>query len=395
VVHRDPPTRALLEALRQPAAWLRDDATLPDDGVELSAYDLPEVDAASVALILFTSGSTGTPQGVLQTHRNIDANSRSIVRYLGLIAEDRVLATLPLYYCYGRSLLQTHLLVGGSVYFDDRFAFPRTVMEALASERCTGFAGVPLTFEILRRSVDLSSIAMPTLRYVTQAGGAMAPETIRWARDAFAPAPLFVMYGQTEATARICYLPPERAVDKEGSIGIPISGVEVRVVDEAGRACPPGEVGELTVRGPNVTPGYLDDPTATAEILRDGWLWTGDLAVQDDEGFLYHRGRAREMLKVGGRRVSPVEIEQIIERHPAVAEAAVRGVSDGLKGEVPAAFVVRHRHASLTEDDLRTFLRATAAPWLMPATVTFLERLPRNEAGKLLRAELPEPAPRR
>ena len=133
------------------------------------------------------------------------------------------------------------------------------------------------------------------------------------------------MYGQTEATARLSYLPPERAEDKAGSIGIAIPGVELRVVDEHGRELPPGEVGELVARGANVTPGYLDEPEETAAILHDGWLWTGDLAERDADGFFFHRGRAKEILKIGGHRVSPIEIEQVIARHPDVAEAAVVG----------------------------------------------------------------------
>ena len=216
------------------------------------------------AVVLYTSGSTGRPHGVIQTFRNIDANTRSIVDYMALTADDRALLTLPLFYCYGRSVLQTHLFVKGSVFLDHRFAFPRTVMETLATEGCTGFAGVPLTYEIIRRSVDVSSISSTRLRYVTQAGGAMAPETIAWARQAFAPARLFVMYGQTEATARLTYLSPERALDKQGSIGIPIPGVELRVMDAGGHQLPDGEVGELVARGENVTPGYLGDPEETA-----------------------------------------------------------------------------------------------------------------------------------
>ena len=141
--------------------------------------------------------------------------------------------TLPLYYCYGRSVLQTHLFVGGSVVLDNRFAFPRIGHGGAGAEGCTGFAGVPLTFELIRRQVDVATIAFPSLRYVTQAGGAMAPETIAWARAAFPPAELFVMYGQTEATARLSYLPPDRAEDKAGSIGIAIPGVELQVVDDA------------------------------------------------------------------------------------------------------------------------------------------------------------------
>jgi acyl-CoA synthetase (AMP-forming)/AMP-acid ligase II len=340
------------------------------------------------ALILYTSGSTGTPRGVVQTFRNVNANTRSIAQYLALDADDRALVVLPLYYCYGRSVLQTHLLAGGSVFLDGRFAFPRVVLEALGSEGCTGFAGVPLTFEIIRRQVDVASLPFPRLRYLTQAGGAMAPETIEWVRGAFRPARLFVMYGQTEATARLSYLPPERAEEKRGSIGVPIPGVELQVVDEQGRELPPGEVGHLVARGENVTQGYLDEPEETAAILHDGWLWTGDLAYRDADGFLFHRGRSKEILKIGGHRVSPVEIEQAIARHPDVAEAAVVGVRHDLMGEVAVAFVVPRPGRTPSEAELRRHCRAELPAWAVPAALTWVDALPRNEAGKLLRAEL-------
>jgi long-chain acyl-CoA synthetase len=340
------------------------------------------------ALILYTSGSTGRPHGVIQTFGNVDANTRSIVQYLGLTAEDRALLTLPLYYCYGRSVLQTHILVGGSIVLDSRMAFPRVVMETMAAEGCTGFAGVPLTFEMLRRQVDIASIHFSRLRYLTQAGGAMALDTIAWAREAFHPAHLFVMYGQTEATARLSYLPPERAENKVGSIGIPIPGVELRVVDVAGHELPPGEVGELIAHGANVTPGYLDEPAETAEILRGGWLWTGDLAERDSDGFLYYRGRAKEILKIGGHRVSPIEIEQVIARHPDVAEAAVIGLPDPLLGQAPGAVVVPRAGTALGEADLQRFCRERLPAHQVPVRFAFVDSLPRNESGKLLRAEL-------
>ena len=342
------------------------------------------------ALILYTSGSTGVPRGVVQTFRNLDANSRSIVEYLGLGAGDRALLVLPLYYCYGRSVLQTHLLAGGSVHLDHRFAYPRLVMEALGGEGCTGFAGVPLSYELIRRQVDLSTLSFPRLRYLTQAGGPMAPETIDWVRAAFAPARLFVMYGQTEATARLSFLPPERAVEKRGSIGVAIPGVELSVVDEQGGPLPPGQVGHLVARGENVTPGYLDEPAETAAILHDGWLWTGDLAERDADGFFFHRGRSKEILKIGGHRVSPVEIEQVVAEHPDLAEAAVIGRPDALLGEVPIAFVVPRPGRQPTEDGLKTWCRSRMAPYRVPAQFTVMASLPRNEAGKLLRARLAE-----
>ena len=348
----------------------------------------PELSPDWPALVLYTSGSSGSPHGVVQTFRNVDANTRSIVEYLGLTAEDRALVALPLYYCYGRSVLQTHLFVGGSLFLDSRMAFPRTVLESLAAEGCTGFAGVPLTFEVFRRLVDVSTIDFGRLRYLTQAGGAMTPDTIAWVRAAFRPARLFVMYGQTEATARLSYLPPERAEDKAGSIGIAIPGVELRVMDALGAELPPGQVGELVARGANVTPGYLGEPDETAAILRDGWLWTGDLVERDSDGFFYHRGRAKEILKIGGHRVSPIEIEQVIARHPDVAEAAVIGVRHDLMGEVPHAVVVPRPGAKPDEADLLRFCRERLPVYLVPVTFVFVDRLPRNESGKLLRTEL-------
>ena len=389
VMHTGPLPRALLEAIGGvPATLLLEDGRVDPALGAAAPPSTPRLEPDQPALILYTSGSTGTPRGVVQTFRNVDANTRSIVQYLGLGAEDRALVILPLYYCYGRSVLQTHLFAGGSLYLDNRFAFPRVVLEAMASEQCTGFAGVPLTFEIIRRQVDVSTIALRSLRYLTQAGGAMAPETIAWVRRAFHPARLFVMYGQTEATARLSYLPPERGEEKRGSIGIPIPSVELRVVDDDGRALPPGATGQLVARGDNVTKGYLDEPEETAAVLRDGWLWTGDLASRDEDGFFFHQGRAKEILKIGGHRVSPVEIEHAIARHPDVGEVAVIGVKDDLKGEVPVAFVVGRPGRKPAEEELRRFCREQLPIYEVPVRFTLLDALPRNEAGKLLRAQL-------
>lgn len=358
---------------------------------ERPPFELPPpgtVDRSSAAVVLLTSGSTGIPHAVAQTYGNIDANTRSIVSYLGLTRADRALLTMPLSYCYGRSVLQTHLFVGGSVYFDDRFAFPSVVLNAMATEACTGFPGVPLTFELLRRQVDVASLRFPHLRYVTQAGGPMSPDTIEWVRAAFRPAPLYVMYGQTEATARLSYLPPERATDKAGSIGVAIPGVELRIADENGVELPPGEVGHLVARGDNVTAGYLDDSEATDEILHDGWLWTGDLALRDEDGFFFIRGRIKDILKVGGHRVSPGEIEQVIARHPAVAETAVAGLPDDLSGEVPVAFVVLRGEAAASEAELREFCQAQLPLYAVPVRWVFVETLGRGATGKLQRGDL-------
>lgn len=387
-VHGERTVRLAAEIGPTPMTLVHEDGRVEPQAGTAPAPEIPPLGVEDTAVILYTSGSTGQPRGVVQTHGNLNANSRSIVEYLGLTADDRALLILPLYYCYGRSVLQTHLLAGASVFLEGRFAFPRVALEALASEGVTGFAGVPLTFEIIRRQVDLSTLSFPRLRYLTQAGGAMAPETIDWVRSAFAPARLFVMYGQTEATSRLAYLPPERAHEKRGSIGIAIPRVELRVVDENGLELPRGEVGHLVARGGNVTAGYLGAPEETAAILRGGWLWTGDLAVRDADGFFFIKGRSKEILKIGGHRVSPTEIEHAIAAHPEVAEAAVVGRADALMGEVPVAFVVPRPDRTPAEDALKAFCRSRLPPYQVPVRFTLVPALPRNGAGKLLRAEL-------
>lgn len=364
------------------------DGTLPADARGLTPPSRGELSADAPALVLFTSGSTGVPRGVIQTFKNLAANSRSIVKYLGLGPSDRAMLILPFHYCYGRSVLQTHLLAGGSVFIDPRFMYPRVVMEAIGTEGCTGFIGVPLTYEIIRRDVNLAGIPMPKLRYLTQAGGPMRPETIAWVRQAFAPAKLFVMYGQTEATARLAYLPPERGEEKHGSIGIPIPDVDLRVVDEAANELPTGEIGHLVARGDNVTPGYLEAPAETAAILHDGWLWTGDLARKDEDGFLYIAGRAKEILKISGHRVGPVEIETVLLEHPAVKEAAVVGAPDPVQGEVAVAFVVPRDGAAPAEAELRRFCRDRLPAIKVPSHVELIDAIPRNSSGKPLKTEL-------
>ncbi|HEY8210726.1 MAG TPA: class I adenylate-forming enzyme family protein [Myxococcaceae bacterium] len=384
-VHSAPIPERMAAAFGRPAEWLREDGTLESP----PGAGPPAVrEASAPALIVYTSGSTGAPRGVIQTHRNVAANTVAICEYLELTESDRAMAILPLFYCYGKSVLQTHLRAGGSVFFDHRFMYPRVVLEALGEQRCTGFAGVPLTFELIRRQIDPGALDLRSLRYVTQAGGAMHPETVRWARHAFRPARLFVMYGQTEATARLSYLPPERAEDKEGSIGRGVRNVELKVVREDGGEAVVGEEGHLVARGESVTPGYFEAPEESAQVLRGGWLWTGDLARRDADGFLFLTGRAKEMLKLGGHRVSPVEIEQALGSHPEVAEAAVVGMPDEVGGERACAVVVRRPDGAVTDAELKRHCRERLPAFKVPKTIAFAAELPRTPAGKVARPEL-------
>ncbi len=383
VVHPTLPPDSLRTALEgRYAGWISEAGL-----IEGPSHEGPTVSEPEVAQVVFTSGSTSTPRGVLQTTRNLRASTAGIVEYLKLTASDRAMLVLPLFYVYGKSVLLSHLAVGGSVFLDNRFMYPRLVMATLGAERCTNFAGVPLTFESLRRRVDLASIDLSSLRFVTQAGGAMQAETIAWARATFAPAQLYVMYGQTEATSRLSYLPPELAQQKEGSVGRGMPGVELKVINDFGHPVPPGMEGHLIARGDVVMQGYLDAPDETARVLKDGWLWTGDLATWDADGFVFLTGRAKHVLKLGGHRVAPAELERALTSRPGVREAVVVGTPDGLEGEVAIAFVISDDNQLDSSALLRHCRSLLPAP-RVPRRVVLVPDFPRSTSGKVLVGEL-------
>jgi acyl-CoA synthetase (AMP-forming)/AMP-acid ligase II len=328
------------------------------------------------------------PQGATLSHGAIAANTRSIVQYLELGEDDRVLALLPFYYVYGKSLLNTHACCGGSLAIENRFLYPNVALDTLEREQCTGLSGVPSTFAILLNRSTFAERAMPSLRYVTQAGGAMSPELARRLAAALPGRKIFIMYGATEASARLSYLPPERLADKPGSIGIAIPGVELRVLDADGNELPPRAVGELVARGENLMSGYWGDPEATARALDRHGYHTGDLAWRDEEGFFYISGRIKDIIKAGAHRISAKEIEDAIAAQPEVHETAVIGVPDEVLGERIKAFVVLREGVSLTAAELEKALRPRLASYKLPGEFAFVPDLPKNESGKVMKREL-------
>ena len=343
-----------------------------------------DIDLAS---IIYTSGSTGEPKGVMLSHLNLTSNTQSIVQYLGLEESDRMLVVLPFYYVYGRSLLYSHFLSGGSLIIDNRFAYPVTVLNTMRDLEATGFAGVPSTFSILLHKSDLKSRKFPKLRFVTQAGGGMAPALQKETVEAFRPARLFVMYGSTEAAPRLTYVEPEVLPRKWGSIGRAIPNVEVIVSDERGHRLPPGVPGEITARGSNIMMGYWKSPAATAEVLRNGYYYTGDLGYEDEDGYIFLTGRSRDIIKVGGNRVSSKEIEDAVLEIPGVLETAVIGVPDDILGEAIKVFVVCCNPV-VTEDALRGRLQRSLPAFKHPKWVQFCDSLPKNQSGKILKTAL-------
>lgn len=341
-----------------------------------------------VASILYTSGSTGRPQGATLTHGNLVANVSSIVDYLGLGPADRVLAVLPFYYVYGKSILNTHAAVGATVVIENRFQYPNTALDTLEQERCTGFSGVPSTFSILLHRSNLAERKLEHLRYVTQAGGAMSPRITRQLIEALPGKRIFVMYGATEAGARLAYLPPERLAEKIGSIGIAIPNVELTVRRPDGSEADVREEGELVARGSNLMRGYWDDPEATARVLDEHGYHTGDLGYRDEDGFLFLVGRKSDMIKAGAHRVSAKEIEEAILEHPAIVEAAVIGVEDEILGERIVGYVALRDGAALDVDDLRKALKQRLPAYKVPSEIVVREELPKNESGKIQKRAL-------
>ncbi len=340
------------------------------------------------AAIIYTSGSTGRPKGAVLSHRNIVSNTESIIAYLELRPSDRVLDVLPFYYVYGKSLLNTHVAAGGCVVIENRFMFPQVAVDTLERERCTGFAGVPSTYALLLDKTNIAQRALPDLRYVTQAGGAMAPALIQRVVDTFRGKQVFIMYGTTEASARLSYVPPSELPARIGSIGRAIPNVELRVLRDDGTECAPGETGEIVARGSNIMEGYWNDPEETARVIDSHGYRTGDLGVADDDGYLTVVGRKREMIKSGAHRVSPKEIEEAILEHAAVLEAAVIGLPHALLGESIRAYIVFRTGHSIASDALTEFCRGRIAPYKVPHEFVMRDALPKNASGKIMKERL-------
>jgi acyl-CoA synthetase (AMP-forming)/AMP-acid ligase II len=347
----------------------------------------PCLSGTDLGMLLYTSGTTGKPKGVMLSHANLAANAASIVDYLHLTADDRVMVVLPFYYSYGTSLLTTHMMAGATLVLDNRFLYPNAILDVMVREEVTGFAGVPSHYAILLRRSALRQYEFPSLRYVTQAGGAMAPDMIREFLSLVPAVRFYVMYGQTEACARLSYLDPDMLDVKPGSIGKAIPGVELDVVDGEGRPVAAGEVGEIVARGQNIMLGYWNDPAETARVLRPDGLRTGDLGKKDEDGFLYLVSRKKDMIKSGANRISLLEIEHIVSGLAGVHECAAVGMADEILGEAIKLFVVP-ASGRLTEKEVKVCCWRNLASYKQPKEIVFVESLPRTSSGKIKREEL-------
>jgi long-chain acyl-CoA synthetase len=350
-----------------------------------------------LALLVYTSGSTGRPKGVMMTHAALANNAWAISTYLGNTPDDVVLCTLPLSFSYGLSQLLTAARVGFTVVLERSFAYPYEVLLQIGRRRVTGLPGVPTMFATLLQSAPFTGLDLSSLRYLTNAAAPLPPAHVRKLRAVLPDVALYSMYGLTECT-RVSYLDPRRVDDKPGSVGRAMPNCEAYVAGDDGRKLPPGEVGELVVRGANLMQGYWKRPEETARALRPGpnpgetLLRTGDLFYADADGDLTFVGRQDDVFKSKGEKVSPYEVEAVLWEIDAVAEAAVIGVPDAIEGMAIKAFVVPRAGFALSQHDLRRHCQTRLEPQLVPKIFELCDALPKTESGKITRSLLRQTA---
>jgi long-chain acyl-CoA synthetase len=338
----------------------------------------------ALAVILYTSGTTGHPKGAMLSHANLLANVQSCEHELLAVGEDRFVVLLPMFHSFMLTVgVLLPMLIGGSIVLIKTLHPPKNAVLEIVQHRATLLPAVPQFFRALAHSsipVDLP------LRLCISGGAPLPAETLKQFMARF-PIPLLEGYGLSEASPVVSFT-PIRGPWKAGSIGVPIRNVAMTIQNDEGQILPPGQIGELCVRGSNVMQGYWNLPAETAKALRGGWLLTGDIGYVDQDGYFYITDRKKDMLLVNGINVYPREVEEVLYQFPGVKETAVIGIPDSRRGEQPLAFVTAEDGIQLEEKTLHSFVRERLADYKVPRRIVFLPALPRNATGKVLKTEL-------
>ncbi len=349
----------------------------------------PEITEESVASCLYTSGTTGFPKGAMLTHGNLTFDAAATARALRVGESERYMCVLPMFHSFAEIVCMVMpVLTAATVVIVERF-MPDTVLKVIQDRRVTVFSGVPSMYSaLLNHTRDPRAFDLGSLR-LCLSGGAALPVEVMKRFEEFFKVSILEGYGPTEASP-VTSVNPVDGPRKAGSVGLPIPEVAVKIFDDQDREVPTGELGEVVIRGKNIMKGYLNKPEASAEALRNGWLHTGDLGKMDKDGYIYLVDRIKDMIIVGGLNVYPREVEEVVYQHPKVAEAAVIGIKDGLRGETVKAFVVPKPGQTLEPKEIIHLCKEHLANYKCPREVEVMESLPKNAAGKILKRVLRE-----
>jgi long-chain acyl-CoA synthetase len=365
-------------------------AFLFSDLLRKSAPQKLEVPATEedVNSIMYTSGTTGAPKGAMLCHRNFIANSMTAQALCHLSSKDRLLIMAPMFHVTALNSQLIKIIHAGATGVLMRAFKTEDVLDTIERERITEMTGVPAMYSFILQSSTLERRNLSTLRYCGY-GGAPAPvEVIKTLKEKFPTWRLRNVYGLTEASSWVTMLPHDQTTIRPDSTGLPVPVDRLKIITERGEEVPQGEVGEILIQGPNVFKGYWRNPEATAESLKEGWLCTGDLGRFDEEGYLYVVDRKKEMVIRGGENVYCIEVENVLYQHPKVAEAAVTGAPDPIYGEVVKAVIVLKRNCMASESEIQDYCKKFLADYKIPKYVCFIDELPRNPAGKVIKKTL-------
>jgi long-chain acyl-CoA synthetase len=357
------------------------------------AKELPQVIPNDLAALIYTSGTTGFPKGVMMTHQSMVFTSWSLIEYLRLSADDRIILLLPLAFDYGLYQLLMAITLGGSLVVEKSFIFQTSVFEQIETYKPTVFPGVPTIFAMMIETSNKTNLCFDCIKTVTNTAAALPAEFIPYLKRIFPNALIFKMYGLTECK-RVCYLEPELIDIKSDSVGKAIPGTEVFLLSPEGNPVPPGERGILHIRGPHVMLGYWHKEDLSQEMLRQGnltgerILCSNDWFKMDEEGFLYFLGRTDDIIKTRGEKVSPVEIENVIYKIPGIKEVAIIGIPDQILGESIVAFITIQGDQDLDTDDIQRTCTSQLEIFMVPQKIIFVDEMPKSFNGKIDKKQL-------
>lgn len=358
-----------------------------------SKCNLPGIIPNDLAALIYTSGSTGFPKGVMMTHQSMVFTSWSLIQYLRLTEDERIMLVLSLAFDYGLYQLLMAITIGGTLIIEHSFNFPPTIFRQIEELKPTVFPGVPSIYAVMIAAYKNIGLTFNSIKTITNTAANLPDEFVSDLKNIFPKALIFKMYGLTECK-RVCYLEPELIALKPNSVGKPIPGTEVFLLSSEGKPVPPGETGTLYVRGPHIMAGYWNKDELTKEMLKPGLipgeriLCAHDLFKMDEEGYLYFQGRNDDIIKTRGEKVSPVEVENAIHKIFGVREAAVIGMPDISLGESIVAFITTHEHVQIGEKDIQQDCKSQLEPFMIPQKVFFIPEMPKSSNGKIDKSEL-------